>query len=89
METKKNQKKQASTAPKAKDIGVNEEKSSKNSTHESFEDDKGYKYGFSDRTPTSFRFNGIVKTQEEWLKDQDAMEMLVFGNCTYIKKIKN
>lgn len=54
-----------------------------------YEDDSGRKYCFSEFTPDKFRFNDQVKTKEEWLKDKDAMEQLVFGNCTYVQQIFN
>lgn len=53
-----------------------------------FTDENGNKWGFTRKTPKSFRFNGVVKKQAQWLKDEDAMEMLVYGNSTYVKQIK-
>jgi N-acetylmuramoyl-L-alanine amidase CwlA len=52
-----------------------------------FEDENGQKYGFTKRTPKKFRFNGAIKSQAEWLKDVDAMEMLVYGNSMYIERL--
>jgi hypothetical protein len=52
-----------------------------------FEDENGQKYGFTKRTPEKFRFNGVIKSQAEWLKDADAMEMLVYGNSMYIERL--
>lgn len=52
-----------------------------------FEDENGQRFGFTKRTPEKFRFNGVIKTQAEWLKDTDAMEMLVYGNSMYIKPL--
>lgn len=54
-----------------------------------FEDENGNKFGFTKRTPEKFRFNGVIKTQAEWLQDEDAMEMLIYGNSMYINQLKN
>ena len=53
-----------------------------------FTDSSGRKWAFRKSTPKAFRFNGLVKTQEEWLEDEDSMKMLVFGNSSYMEKIK-
>lgn len=49
---------------------------------------KGIDYGFSAAAPASFRFMGFVKTQEEWIADDDAMDLMVSGNLSYVKPIK-
>jgi len=49
---------------------------------------KGIEYGFVTTAPASFRFMGFVKTQEEWIADDDAMELMVSGNLSYVKPIK-
>lgn len=49
---------------------------------------KGIEYGFSAAAPASFRFMGFVKTQEEWIADNDTMELMVSGNLSYVKPIK-
>lgn len=54
-----------------------------------FEDENGNKFGFTKRTPDKFRFNGVIKTQAQWLQDEDAMEMLIYGNSMYINQLKN
>lgn len=54
-----------------------------------FEDENGNKFGFTKRTPEKFRFNGVIKTQAQWLQDEDAMEMLIYGNSMYINQLKN
>lgn len=54
-----------------------------------FEDERGTKYVFRSNAPKSFRYNGEVKTQEEWLQDEDAMEQLSLGKSIFIQKIKN
>ena len=52
-----------------------------------FEDENGVKWGFTKRTPDKFRFNGVIKSQAEWLQDEDAMEMLIYGNSMYINQL--
>lgn len=78
-----------STASKeSKEDKTNESDSLKeNDSKEYFEDENGQKYGFTKRTPEKFRFNGVIKTQAEWLQDEDAMEMLIYGNSMYIKQL--
>lgn len=49
---------------------------------------KGIDYGFVATAPASFRFMGFVKTQEEWIADDDAMELMVSGNLSYVKPVK-
>jgi hypothetical protein len=52
-----------------------------------FEDENGGKWGFTKRTPEKFRFNGVIKNKAEWLQDEDAMEMLIYGNSMYINQL--
>lgn len=49
---------------------------------------KGIEYGFTATAPASFRFMGFVKTQEQWIADDDAMELMVSGNLSYVKPVK-
>lgn len=49
---------------------------------------KGIEYGFTATAPASFRFMGFVKTHEEWIADNDAMDLMVSGNLSYVKPIK-
>lgn len=48
----------------------------------------GIEYGFHPTAPASFRFMGCVKTQEEWIADEDAMDLMISGNLSYVKPIK-
>lgn len=45
-------------------------------------------YAFRKTAPARFNFAGANKTQEEWLQDKDAMELLVLGNSSFVKPIK-
>lgn len=47
----------------------------------------GRKFQFTEMAPEKFRYNNKLLTQEEWLKDKDAMEQLVFGDCSYIEQV--
>jgi len=49
---------------------------------------KDVEYGFAANAPASFRFMGFVKTQEEWIADKDAMDLMISGNLSYVKPIK-
>lgn len=53
---------------------------------DSYQDSSGRIYGFTENAPAKFRFNNLVKTQEEWLTDQDAMEQLALGNCSFVEQ---
>lgn len=46
-------------------------------------------YQFTKSAPAAFRFAGVVKTQAEWIEDKDAMEIMVSGNLSYLKPVKN
>lgn len=48
----------------------------------------GTVYQFHPKTPASFRFADQLKTQEEWVKDTDSLEIMIEGGLSYIKKIK-
>lgn len=45
-------------------------------------------YGFKKSAPERFNFLGVNRTQEEWMKDEDAMELLISGNSSFVKPIK-
>jgi hypothetical protein len=53
-----------------------------------YTDSNSTKWVFKKDTPDAFRFNGLVRTKQEWLQDEDAMEMLVYGRSTYVQKLK-
>lgn len=57
-------------------------------TDKAYKASNGIEYGFSASAPGSFRFMGIVKTQEEWISDHDAMDLMVSGNLSYVKPLK-
>lgn len=44
---------------------------------------------FSKKAPAKFRFAGVVKTQEEWVKDKEAMELMISGNIAYVKLVND
>lgn len=48
----------------------------------------GRLYGFKKTAPARFNFAGTNRTQEEWLQDKDAMELLVLGNSSFVKPVK-
>jgi hypothetical protein len=57
-------------------------------TDKTYKAKNGILYGFSATAPGSFRFMSIVKTQEEWIADDDAMDLMVSGNLSYVKPLK-
>jgi hypothetical protein len=48
----------------------------------------GSVYAFKKNAPERFNFLGVNRTQEEWLKDKDAMELLISGNSSFVKPLK-
>jgi hypothetical protein len=57
-------------------------------TDKTFKSGNGREYQFSEKAPGEFRFAGVVKTQSEWIEDEDAMEIMVSGNLSYVKPLK-
>lgn len=56
--------------------------------------DKKFKIGetefqFSEEAPGTFRFLGKLQSQKAWLKDADALELMVATNISYVKPAKN
>ena len=51
---------------------------------DSYTDKNGQTWVFKANAPKKFRYNGKVATQEEWLKDADAMEMMIAGELSYL-----
>jgi hypothetical protein len=47
----------------------------------------GSMYTFKKTTPERFNFLGTNKTQDEWLQDKDAMELLVLCNSSFVKLV--
>lgn len=54
----------------------------------SFKSKNGNSYQFDKTAPAAFRYAGVLKTQEEWLKDSAALELMISGNLSYLK-LKN
>jgi hypothetical protein len=48
----------------------------------------GSLYAFRKSAPARFNFLGTNRTQEEWLQDEVAMELLIAGNSSFVKPIK-
>jgi hypothetical protein len=48
----------------------------------------GSLYAFKKSAPARFNFLGTNRTQEEWLQDEVAMELLIAGNSSFVKPIK-
>ena len=51
---------------------------------DSYTDKNGQVWAFKPNAPKKFRYNGKVATQEEWLRDADAMEMMITGELSYL-----
>lgn len=62
-------------------------KAPKGKTDKPFKASSGKEYRFTAKAPAAFRFAGVVKTQEDWLKDKEAMELLILGNSSYLEVI--
>jgi len=45
----------------------------------------GRQFVWDERTPEKFRFNNVIKTKEEWMEDEEAMEMMIEGNLHWLK----
>ncbi|MBC7847247.1 MAG: hypothetical protein H7Y10_12220 [Flavobacterium sp.] len=45
---------------------------------------KGKEYIFHEDSPAAFRYLGQFRTQEEWMSDEDAMELMVAGNLSFL-----
>jgi hypothetical protein len=48
----------------------------------------GSNYAFKNSTPGRFNFLGKNQSQEEWLQDPVAMELLITGNSSFVKLLK-
>ncbi|NRT11519.1 hypothetical protein [Flavobacterium sp. 14A] len=51
-------------------------------------DFNGSTYGFKKTAPARFNFLGVNRSQEEWIQDKDAMELLISGNSSFVKLLK-
>lgn len=49
----------------------------------------GNSYQFNENAPAAFRYAGVLKTQKEWLKDSDSLELMVVGNLSYVSLVNN
>lgn len=49
----------------------------------------GNSYQFNENAPAAFRYAGVLKTQKEWLKDSDSLELMVTGNLSYVSLVNN
>jgi len=49
---------------------------------------RGVEYVFKKTAPERFNFLKQNRTQQEWLQDEDAMELLVTGNSHFVKPLK-
>ncbi len=45
---------------------------------------KGKEYIFHKDAPAAFRYLGQFRTQEEWMSDEDAMELMVAGKLSFL-----
>jgi hypothetical protein len=64
---------------------VTEEKQVVGKTEQAFKSANGKEFQFKDAAPAAFRFMGSVRTQKEWIKDKEAMELMIVGNVSYIE----
>jgi predicted protein tyrosine phosphatase len=53
-------------------------------TDKSFEASNGKEYVFADDAPTAFRYLGQHRTQEEWIADGTAIELMVAGRLSFL-----
>jgi len=53
-------------------------------TDESYTDSKGREWVFADDAPAGFRCLGIERTQKEWMKDADSMELFIEGDLSFL-----
>ena len=45
---------------------------------------KDKEYVFKNDAPAAFRYLGQLKTQEEWMEDGDALELMIAGNLSFL-----
>lgn len=70
----------------ATDLSTTEAKKEepKGKTDKAFKTASGSEYVFTDKAPAAFRYLNVVKTQEDWMQDKDAMELMISGNLSYL-----
>lgn len=71
--------------PKA-EVSVNTESEGK--TDDVFTTESGLEYVFAEDAPAAFRFADVVRTQKEWIKDNDSMDLMIQGGVSYVKPLK-
>lgn len=57
-------------------------------TKKTFKHESGKVYGFTQTAPSAFRYAGTVKTQEEWISDEAAMNLMIAGGLNYVEQLK-
>lgn len=60
----------------------------KGRTDKTYKSKSGKEYRFKEKAPAAFRFLGKLQTQEAWIADEEAMELMVLGNLSYVEQIK-
>lgn len=60
----------------------------KGKTKKTFKAENGKTYGFTKDAPAAFRYAGKKLTQEEWIADKDAMELMIAGRLNFVEQIK-
>lgn len=60
----------------------------KGRTDKTYKSKSGKEYRFKEKAPAAFRFLGKLQTQEDWIADEEAMELMVLGNLTYVEQLK-
>lgn len=56
----------------------------KGKTDKSYKASNGKEYVFADDAPAAFRYLGQHRTQEDWITDEDALELMVAGRLTFL-----
>lgn len=60
----------------------------KGRTDKTYKSKSGKEFRFKEKAPAAFRFLGKLQTQEVWIADEEAMELMVLGNLSYVEQIK-
>ena len=60
----------------------------KGKTDKTFKSQNGKVYGFAPDAPHAFRYAGKHQTQEKWISDKDAMELMINGNLNFVQQVK-
>jgi len=54
-----------------------------------YTDKHGRKWRFSKKTPKQFRYNNVIKSVEDWIKDKEAMEEFIAGNLHWLERVED